>query len=174
MRAGARANVVIAILFCWSAAWATQEPALRVTMGGIKQTRYDRNGKVAAVIEAEQASLDDRGTLIMEHVKAVLSTGDGKQLEITASKGKADTGGTKDALFEDGLKLVFSGFVVTTSRATWCESDKTVRGSDKIVLEKEDSRIVGSGFVVFTGTDEAIVYRPRGTFRLDRLKTKAE
>jgi len=159
---------------CWSVvASATDQSTVRVEMGGIKQMRYDRNGKLAAEILAERATVDDEGMLVMDEVKSTVYTEDGEEVSIRASKGTADTEGTGDAIFEGDLRVSFSDLVATTSRATWCESDKTVRGSDEIVLEGRRSKVIGSGFTVFTSEDKAVIYRPRGTIQLETVKNEA-
>jgi len=146
---------------------AADQPTVRVEMGGVKQMRYDRSGKLATVICAERATVDDQGTLVMEGVKGTVHTEDGREVEISASKAVADTEGTGDAVFEGNIEVSFSDYIARTSRAVWRESDRSVRGDEEIVLEGKESRIVGSGFVVFTTGNEWIIYRPRGAMHIE-------
>jgi hypothetical protein len=154
------------------AAGETKQPAGRVEMGGVRQMRYDRYGKLAAVICAERATVDDEGTLIMEGIKGTVYTEDGREVGISASKGKADIEGTGDAVFEGDIEVSSSDYVARTTRAVWRESDRTVRGDDEIVLEGKGSRIVGSGFVVFTSGNEPVIYRPRGTIQVEKAEDR--
>ena len=150
---------------------ATDRSDVHVEMGGIKQQRYDKDGKLAAVIRAERGTVNDEGMLLMEGVESTVYTDDGEKVEIRALKAKVNTEGTGDAIFQGDIRLALQDFVATTSRATWRESDGTVRGSDEIVLEGIGSRIVGSGFVVFASENKAVIYEPRGTIRLDKAKS---
>ena len=155
-------------LLCWAAAGTADQSTVRVEMGGVKQMRYDKSGKLVAVICAERATVDDVGTLFMEGVKATVYTDDGREIEIRASKAEADTEGTGDAVFEGDIEVSLSDFVVKTPRAVWRESDRTVRGAEKIVLEGRGSTIVGSGFAVYTAEGKRLIYRPRGRMPLDK------
>jgi hypothetical protein len=130
--------------------------------------RYDKNGKLAAVICAERATVDDEGTLVMEAVTGTVYTEDGREVAISASKAIADTEGTGDAVFEGDIEVSFSDYVARTSQAVWRESDRSVRGDDEIVLEGKESRIVGSGFVVFASGNEWVIYRPRGAMKIEK------
>jgi len=167
MFARAAPIIALAALLC-SAALGT---ASQIEMDGVKQTRYDKNGNLLAVIWAERATVDDNGILLMEQVKSSVHTKDGDTVEIRASKGRTDTEGTGDALFDGDIELASSAFVAKTSRATWQESDNTLRGDDRIALEGQDMKIVGSGFVVFTAENKAVIYKPRGTLRFVKSKT---
>ena len=135
-------------------------------MGGIKQTRFDRNGKPAAVMFAEKAAVDPDGMCFMEEIEATVYAQNGEEVSICASTGKADMEGTKNAVFEGGIRVSFSDLVATTPRATWHESDGTVSGNDEIVIDGRGSKIIGSGFVVFASENKAVIYRPRGTIDL--------
>jgi LPS export ABC transporter protein LptC len=158
----------------WLTAVAAEQSAVRIEMGGVKQRRYDESGKPVAVIWAELATVNDEGILFMEGVKATVFTDDGREIEIRASKAQADTEGTGDAVFEGDIEVSLSDFVAKTSRAVWRESDRTVRGDDKIVLEGRGSTVVGSGFVVHTPEGKRVVYRPRGIIPLDKGEDNSE
>jgi len=166
------ALTVMALLWLLVGGASTQSD-VRVKMEGVEQTRYDRDGEIEAVIWAERVTMDDTGTLVMEEVSTTVYTDDDKEVQIEARRGAADTEGTGDAVFEGELTLRFSDLAATTSRAKWCESDRTVRGNDEIVLEGRGSRIVGSGFTVFTSDERAIIYRPRGSIQLEELRDES-
>lgn len=159
--------VLLGSLF-WAANATADQSTVRVEMGGVRQMRYDKNGKLAAVICAERATVDDEGTLVMEAVKGTVYTEDGREVAISASKAIADTEGTGDAVFEGDIEVSFSDYVARTSQAVWRESDRSVRGDDEIVLEGKESRIVGTGFVVFTAGNEGVIYRPRGAIKVEK------
>lgn len=161
------ALVILGFLF-WSVNVIADNPTVRVEMGGVKQMRYDKNGRLATVICAERATVDDEGTLVMERVNGTVHTEDGREVAISAARAIADTEGTGDAVFEGDIEVSFSDYVARTSRAVWRESDRTVRGDDDIVLEGRESKIVGSGFVVFTSGNEWIIYRPRGAMKVEK------
>jgi hypothetical protein len=143
-------------------------------MGGVKQMRFDKSGNLVAVIEAERAEPDEEGMLLMEQIQATVNTDSGDQVEIRASKGRVNTEGTGDAFFEEDIVVGSPDFVARTSRATWRESDNTVRGDDRIVLEGQGLRIAGSGFVVFAAENKAVIYKPRGTVRPVKRKAESE
>ncbi len=174
MFVSARLVLVLPGLLFWLAAGKAEQPSVRVEMGGVRQMRYDDSGKLVAVIRAERATVDDEGTLLMEGINATLHTDDGKQVEVRASRGRADTEGTGDAVFEGDLEVSLSDIVAKTSQAVWRESDRTVSGDEEIVVEGKGSRIVGSGFVAFTSEGKRIIYRPRGRMPLDKGKEDAE
>ncbi len=155
---------------CWPVADAADGAGVRVEMGGIKQTRFDRNGKPAAVMFAQRAVVDDDGMCVMDEIEAMVYTQERGEISIRASKAKADMEGTRDAIFEGNVQVSFSDLVATTQRATWHESDGTVRGSDEIVIEGRGSRIIGSGFVVYAPENKAVIYRPRGTINLRKAE----
>ncbi len=168
----ARVTLLLALAaFLCSSATGT---AARVEMGGVKQMRYDKEGKLAAVIRAERVTRDEEGMLLMELVRSSVHTKDGDEVEIRAMKGRTSIEGTGDVLFEDEIEVISPDFIATTSRATWRESDNTVRGDEKIVLEGQGLRIVGSGFVVFTAENKVVIYKPRGTLRSVKPKTDLE
>ncbi len=162
--------LALAALLCSSATGT----AARVEMGGVKQMRYDKEGKLAAVIRAERVTRDEEGMLLMELVRSTVHTKDGDEVEIRAMKGRTSIEGTGDAFFEDAIEVISPDFIATMSRATWRESDNTVRGDEKIVLEAQGVRIVGSGFVVFAAENKVVIYKPRGTLRSVKPKTDLE
>jgi hypothetical protein len=157
-------------LLCCSEAGAADRSDVRVEMGGIKQTRFDRDGKPAAVMFAERASVDPDGMCLMEGIEAKVYNNNGEEVAIRASTGKADMEGTKDAIFEGDIRVSFSDLVATTTRATWHESDGTVRGNGGIIIEGRGSKIIGSGFAVFAPENKAVIYRPRGTINLKQAE----
>jgi len=167
-----RTKLALALLglLCCSVSAGADQSSVRVEMGGVKQMRYDRSGKLVAVIQAERATVDDEGMLVMEEVKGTVRTDDGEEMEIRASRAEVDAQGTGDAIFEGVLEVAFSDLVAKTSRATWDESDRTVTGDEEVVIEGKVSRIVGSGFMVFTSGDKAVIYQPRGTVQLKNVE----
>jgi len=146
----------------------------RVEMGGVKQTRFDRNGKPSAVILFERGTVDDEGMCVMQDIEATVYTQEGKEVSIRASRGIADMDGTRDATFEGNVQVSFSDLVATTPRATWRESDGTVRGNDGIVIEGRGSKIIGSGFLLLASENKAVIYRPRGTMNLKQTENDVE
>jgi LPS export ABC transporter protein LptC len=165
--------VAIASSLCLSATEITDRPSEKVEMGGVTQVRYDREGNVAARIAAERAHVDEEGILHMEDVNSTIYR-ENEEIEILASKGQMNTEGTGDALFEGEIELLMPDFVVTTSRASYRESDQTVRGDEKIALEGPTSRVVGSGFVMYTSENMAIIYKPRGIIRFGNVEKQTE
>ena len=169
VKPGPALTVLVACSFVGAVASASE---VRAVMGGVRQTRYSKEGAAEVVIGSERASMDDEGMLDLRDVEAAYVDEAG-EVRISAERGYVDTSGVADAVFEGRLELRFSDHLATTSRALRRASDGSVWGEDEIVLTSGGSRIVGSGFEVHpvcsnheeTETYRTVIYRPRGVVR---------